>query len=265
MLLGNEKNQKFLEGIETSSSHAFLLYGLEGVGKKTIVLETAKRLVGISPDFYFIQPEGSSISIEQIRDFKNSFYLTSVSDYKTAVIDNAHLLTTEASNSLLKILEEPSGNAYIFLITNQYNKILPTISSRCLGLRFNPIKQELVYDFLLKSGFDNKVSKQACVLANGSVGRALALVQDLENYQKQYEEFQKLLSLPWVDRINFSKDFSADDNLEQKIDNWIVFLRQEIDQPGVSKKLERLLKLRYIISHPQYNARLAVENFLLVL
>lgn len=266
MLLGNEKNQKFMENVETSRSHAFLLYGLEGIGKKTIAMETAKRLVGVSPDFYFIEPEGSSISIEQIRNFKNSFYLTSVSGYKTAVIDNAHLLTTEASNSLLKILEEPPGNAYIFLITDQYNKILPTIRSRCLALRFNPLKKEMVCDFLLKSGFDKKVSEQASLLANGSAGRALNIAQNFKEYFKNYENFQKLIRAPWIDRINFSKELSAADNLAETIDNWIAFSRFIEDSPQLNAKaLDRLLKLRYIISHPQYNARLALENFLLSL
>ena len=119
----------------------------------------------------------------------------------------------------------------------------------------------------MKNSFNEKISERASIFANGSIGRALALAQNFKACENEYESFQKIIKAPWVDRINFCKDFSAVGNMEQTIDNWIMFMRQELiekPEPRRSRALDRLLKLRYIISHPQYNARLAVENFLLL-
>lgn len=73
----------------------------------------------------------NSIGIEDIRNFQKQIILKPFKgEAKAVVIKNAHKLTTEAQNALLKTLEEPPANTYIFLTAESNNTLLPTILSR---------------------------------------------------------------------------------------------------------------------------------------
>lgn len=88
-----------------------------------------------SVDYYCIKREDSkvnNISINQIRDLQNFLYKTSmISGKKASIIYAADEMNLNASNSCLKILEEPPANSYLFLISQNITTILPTIRSRC--------------------------------------------------------------------------------------------------------------------------------------
>ncbi len=78
-----------------------------------------------------------AIKIESIRDLAYKLALKPyAAAYKVAVIGNAHNLTTEASNALLKVLEEPKPNTVLILATDNVHKLLPTISSRAQKMHF---------------------------------------------------------------------------------------------------------------------------------
>lgn len=82
-----------------------------------------------------------SIKIDSIRELTYKLALKSYnSGYKIAVIDNAHNMTTEAANGLLKVLEEPKPNTIMILITDNVHKLLPTIASRAQKIHFAPPK-----------------------------------------------------------------------------------------------------------------------------
>lgn len=77
----------------------------------------------------------TSITIAQVRAFQRELLLKPFASQKTvAIVKNADLLTTEAQNALLKILEEPPPSVTLFLTTNFPDSLLPTIASRCLSL-----------------------------------------------------------------------------------------------------------------------------------
>ncbi len=74
-----------------------------------------------------------SIGIQDIKQFQQRLFLKPVkSKEKVCIIHDAHLLTTEAQNALLKVLEEPPLSTYIMLTTESSHKLLPTILSRCV-------------------------------------------------------------------------------------------------------------------------------------
>jgi len=98
--------------------------------------ESLKLLVtnpdlGKNPDFFLIT-DLRTIKINQIRKLKRNLSLKPYQEkYKVALIKNAHLLTQEAQNALLKTLEEPPPKCFLFLTTNNKEALLPTILSRC--------------------------------------------------------------------------------------------------------------------------------------
>jgi DNA polymerase-3 subunit delta' len=131
------------------SPHAVLLTGSPGVGKRAAATWIAARKLGIgSPgdvpaypveplehaDLHWIAPleDKEAIGIGQVRDLVTEFCLTSYEGRgKVAVIEPANAMTTSAANSLLKTLEEPSGDALLILIADRMGKLPATIFSRC--------------------------------------------------------------------------------------------------------------------------------------
>ncbi len=90
------------------------------------------------PDFYLIESEGKSISIDLLRGLKKNLAKTTLSaPLKAVVIHQASEMTVSAANSLLKTLEEPPGSALFILIAPQLFQILPTIRSRCRKIFFS--------------------------------------------------------------------------------------------------------------------------------
>ena len=83
------------------------------------------------------------ISIDDIRELNKRFSLSSTDhSYKVCVIDTTEDLNLSASNSLLKILEEPPKNTLFILVSNNQKAILPTILSRCQKISFKKLEEQ---------------------------------------------------------------------------------------------------------------------------
>jgi DNA polymerase-3 subunit delta' len=84
------------------------------------------------PDFRWVAPEGAAIKIDQIRALNAFAVQTSqIAPRKVVAVLDAHLMNVNAANTLLKTLEEPPANTHILLCTPYWNRLLPTIRSRC--------------------------------------------------------------------------------------------------------------------------------------
>ena len=93
-------------------------------------------------DYFEISPQKKQISIDQIREIKRHIYQKPVkAKVKFVVVKDADMLTTEAQNALLKLLEEPPSHAVIVLATQRKQKLLPTIRSRTVEINTNPQKK----------------------------------------------------------------------------------------------------------------------------
>ena len=144
--------------------HAYLLTGPKGAGKTTTARIIAK-LYTCTKFSKKIGPCGSCDScqtiatgrnmdvleldaasnrgIDEIRELRDRIALTPVSgDYKIYIIDEVHMLTTEAFNALLKTLEEPPKHAVFILATTEIAKVPMTIKSRCIAIPFRRATQD---------------------------------------------------------------------------------------------------------------------------
>ena len=166
-LIGFEKEYSDLLKRYKSNNlpNSILIHGLNGIGKRTFLNKLVKNIINIEfkdnnvdhhlnlfknnthPNIKIIEKEIDSktgkiktnITIDQIRRLKTFLNSTSIiqNSSKIVIIDSADYLNISSANSMLKILEEPKENTYIFLISNQISLLLPTIRSRCLKIKFN--------------------------------------------------------------------------------------------------------------------------------
>ncbi|EDS71962.1 DNA polymerase III subunit gamma/tau [Anaerofustis stercorihominis] len=152
-----------------SISHAYLFSGIRGTGKTSTAKVFAKSIcclnnkegeacnecascndinIGDGADIVEIDA-ASNRGIDEIRDLKEKVnYMPNFGRYKVYIIDEVHMLTTEAFNALLKTLEEPPSHIVFIFATTEPNKILPTILSRCQRFDFNRIDSEVVVNHL---------------------------------------------------------------------------------------------------------------------
>jgi DNA polymerase III delta prime subunit len=123
-----------------SLPHALLFSGQKGIGKKDFALKLSESLTGPfknNPDFILLEAEKGEIKIAQIKELiqKLSFKPYS-SNFKVAIVDNAHSMNKESQNCFLKFLEEPTEKTHLILITAFPFLLLDTILSRIQKIRF---------------------------------------------------------------------------------------------------------------------------------
>jgi DNA polymerase-3 subunit delta' len=107
-------------------------------------------------------------------------------------VDQAHVLTEQAANALLKSLEEPPATSHVFLVTASPQALLPTIRSRCQTLRFGPLPQSVLIAHLRdRVGLAPEDARLRASLAGGSLGAALALESD--EFRKLRDELLAIL------------------------------------------------------------------------
>ncbi|MDN6639805.1 MAG: DNA polymerase III subunit delta' [Tetragenococcus sp.] len=180
-------------------AHAYIFEGDSGVGKHEMALWLAKRLLclnvmednpceqcmncsrineGEHPNVQFIEPDGQTIKVHQIRQLqaelaKSSFEKGS----QIFIVQQADKMNPSAANSLLKLLEEPVSNSVAILETNVLGKILPTIQSRCQIIHFTPLAKEHLIKYLEEKQLPNNVAKLIANLTS-SYDKAVEISED---------------------------------------------------------------------------------------
>ena len=213
-IVGQERAIKILRKSlkENKISSSYIFVGSEGTGKKLTAIEFTKTVNCLnlnknleacgdclscneisrqcSPDLKIIEPIKSSIKIEQIREMRKEIGLKPFkSKKKMYLIDKAEKMTLEASNCLLKTLEEPPYFAIIILICSKIDPILLTIVSRCQIINFGLISSYETKEFLLNKNNNLEKEKAEIIskLAQGSIGSALKLLSDKEYFIRREE------------------------------------------------------------------------------
>ncbi len=208
-VLGNSRVKKILRLAlqKNRVPNSLLFSGPSGVGKRSLARILAKAVnceqetgdacekcptcVAISgrrlPDVWEIEPEGQVVKIDQMRAVRQAAYLRPMVGHKRVfIIDEAEKMNDEASNSLLKILEEPPLFSLIILLTANAHLVLPTIKSRCQILQFSPIGKEEIRRVLADKGCPDDRAKIISLLVNGNLEAALEVDWDeIQNRRKE--------------------------------------------------------------------------------
>jgi DNA polymerase-3 subunit delta' len=129
------------------------------------------------PDVHIISSDEAQLKIESVRQLQKEINLRAYEGrFKVFIIDNAHALTPEAANCLLKVLEEPPKFSLIILITGKPNLLFKTIISRCKIVKFHAAKREELNKTLNRDyGLDSSLAHFLSYFSEGRLGEALRL------------------------------------------------------------------------------------------
>lgn len=235
-ILGHEAQKAFLKNYLQAQErpHALLFCGAEGLGKRELAFAFAKallceshtgtdhceacRLMNIEahdcshPDFLLVKREFNTeknryedITVDQVRALiSKTAFAPVMGTTKVCIIDDVDCMRAEAANSMLKLVEEPPEGWVLLLIATSVNRLLPTILSRVVQLRFAPVALPLVEQKLVEQGVAQEQAAVLARLAEGSIGQALKLYEgDKQNgvaynvleYRKQAWAFLEALPL----------------------------------------------------------------------
>lgn len=180
-------------------SHAYIIEGAAGLGKRALALELAKAILcesdskpcgcclscrkcaeGNHPDLHVYAPDGNSFKVDLVRDVRRSVTLTpSEGERAVYIMQDAHLMTAAAQNALLKVFEEPPLGTVFFLLTEKREALLPTVRSRGRIIRLSAAEDGHIYAYL-KEQFpkaDEKALQDAVRMAEGAYGRAESIMK----------------------------------------------------------------------------------------
>lgn len=190
-------------------SHAYVFSGLRGVGKTTAARILAKALncergptpdpcgqcvpcreiaEGTSMDVLEIDA-ASNRGIDNVRELREVARILPVRDrYRVFILDEAHQLTGEAFNALLKILEEPPPHVVFILASTEKHKFPPTILSRCQQLDFRPLPTETIAQRLKevaareKFALEDAAAHLIARAAQGSLRDGLSILDQVRSF-----------------------------------------------------------------------------------
>ena len=251
---------------------SYLFVGSEGIGKRLFALNLAKVLnclalkngdacetcasckkinAGTHPDVLLIAPQGQTIKIEQIRRIQHTLsFKPAFARRRMVIIDNAETMTPDAANAFLKTLEEPPLNTTLILIAQDKTQLLSTIVSRCQIVRFRPLPLKIVQEVLKKKGLEKDEATKIASLAEGSLGKAMQLLEKQEGLKtallgiKSGVSVRELLASieKLVEKCQDQRQLFSFFDVYQGILRDILFLKKGIDDILINKDLTRELK-----------------------
>ena len=263
-VVGQEQvTQTLLNALKSGRvSHAYLFCGPRGTGKTTTGRILAKAVncltngkgepcntcsmcqaitEGRALDVIEIDA-ASNTGVDNIRDLRErTNYAPSEARHKVYIIDEVHMLTTSASNALLKTLEEPPPPVIFILATTEAHKVLPTIMSRCQHFDFRRISQTDIVSKLTRICDHEGISMESEALrliaksATGSLRDAENLLEQLTTYygsEVGLQQVQDILGITGDQRVKevakhmVDNDISAGIKTINSVDNDGLDLRQ---------------------------------------
>lgn len=186
--------------------HALLFSGGRGTGKTTIARIFARALGTDDSDMYEMDA-ASNRGIDHIRDLRESVQtLPYLSAYKVYIIDEAHMLTKEAFNALLKTLEEPPAHVIFILATTEKDALPETIISRCQVFDFRTPTYDRLSELILRTAaaetftVSPSVARYIARASDGSYRDALGILQKIMMVKTEAtasdDELAALLGIP---------------------------------------------------------------------
>ena len=211
-LLGNDRLKKNLaESLARGHiSHFYLISGPEGSGKHTLAKLLAEAILcegsrkpcgncvhcrkmasGNHPDFITVEdPEHKNVAVKIVREIRDDMFIRpNEAEHKIYLFPQE--LGLEGQNALLKILEEPPAYGVFILLTDNPDKLLPTVRSRCTELKMQALEEKVIRN-QLRLDFPNAQAEdiQAAIYRSGSfLGQARKILEDGDQLPVQTEQF----------------------------------------------------------------------------
>lgn len=180
-------------------SHAYIVEGAAGVGKRDFALAAAKAVLccgdkvpcgvcsscrkcdeGAHPDLHIYRPDGASFKVDTVREVRRAVQLTpGEGDRAVYIMEEAQAMTPSAQNALLKVFEEPPKGTVFFLLTEKRESLLPTVRSRGRTVRLSAAEDEEIAAYLREKHpkADEAAIEEAVRMAEGAYGRAEAILK----------------------------------------------------------------------------------------
>ena len=213
-LLGNEQlKQNLTESLAKGRiSHFYLISGPEGSGKHTLAKLLAAAILckgkrkpcgacdpcrkvfsGNHPDFITVDdPEKKTVTVDLIRQARSDIYVQpNESDHKIYLFPRAQDMGLPGQNALLKVLEEPPKYGVFLLLTDNPDKLLPTVRSRCTELKMLPLSEDVLRRQLRQDrpeASEEDISA-AMMRSGGFLGQARPLLDEGGDLPQQTEAF----------------------------------------------------------------------------
>ncbi len=217
-IIGNKKSINFfIKNLnDNNEGNIWMLNGPKGIGKSTLIKLISADLLNIEynskkednffhPDLVILsKKEKKNISVDEIRNLKKLFFKTSYSgNCRIAIIDSIDDLNLYGHNALLKTIEEPPKDSFIFIINHQNSYIPATVKSRCKLLNLSCISDNEVLKILEEMKLANSREELFFYskISSGSVGDAIFFLNN-----KSLETYKQLCN--YLIRI---KDFDEND------------------------------------------------------
>ncbi len=258
-IIGQESVVKTLKNaIELNRiSHAYIFAGSRGLGKTTVSRILTKSLnceIGITPnpcgkcencieiekgsfpDMYEIDA-ASNRGIDDIRSLRDNVnYAPIKGRYKVYIIDEAHMLTREAFNALLKTLEEPPPHNIFILATTELHKIPDTIRSRCQTFIFRPPTTVQIKDYLKrileqeKIEYEDKALDLLAQASEGGVRDSASLLDQAVTFGKGKVDTKSVEQLLGLIPETVLKKFIK--NIKEKNIKEMILMTEKLESEG---------------------------------
>ena len=259
-ILGHKQNIDFLIGsfLNNSMHHAYIFSGNKGIGKATLAYAIARNILsgnnfnGLSidknnkvcklieanshPDLLVIEPEDPEkktfISIDQVRKCSEFFNQTpSISNWRICILDSIDFMDISSTNTILKILEEPPTNCLFLIISHNVEKVIDTIKSRCLELKFQNLKNEIMIKKIkiLKPNLLKNEIDRILDISEGSIGKLINLSHS--DSLKIQGEIDKIFNERKIDEsvYNFSDFILKEDTHINKFEVFIDVVNNKLN------------------------------------
>jgi hypothetical protein len=210
MVIGNDVLRTLLR--TSTLPNGILIHGPKGIGKGVIARELLARLEPQEPraDTRIITPT-KSIGIDEIREAKQFLYQTPVqSPRRSCLIEDAHLMTSEAQNALLKLAEEPPNAVLLILTTHDPESILRTLRSRLTSYPAGTVPPEAIRPWLIEKGVGEKEADLYTRLAHGAPGTALRMHED-QAFRRELKKAGEFLKGTLEKRGEIAKELVAEE------------------------------------------------------
>lgn len=208
-LFGNDNIKKNLKQIlarkKEDIPHAFLLSGPSGCGKTTLARIIASELGATEDNFNYKELNASDFrGIDTVREIRSEMALSPLKGkYRVYLWDEAHNITSDAQQAILKMLEEPPAHVVFILATTNPEKFPVTIKRRCTPFELSPLDDEDVFKYIRTISIQEKKKMTKEVLisiaehSEGSLGMAMMLLDKVidlepEEAMQEIKEFKVL-------------------------------------------------------------------------